>query len=155
MARMFVPDRSFLPSLMFVGKDRIPPLIGEPKSALLGQALVLLTNIRLGFKGLHWSNALALLIFENCGLKKFYNFTWVSSSLGHKHQTRLERPARDKHSSLFGLFVSYNENEEFGLIFTGKAGAYPSGEPDGTSLAGKYKTRSTMTRSNKQYTPKL
>ncbi len=27
-------------------------------------------------------------------------FSWISSSLTHKHQTRLERPARGKHSSL-------------------------------------------------------
>ncbi len=33
----------------------------------------------------------------------------IGSSLTHKHYTRLERFAKDKHSSLFGPFVSYEE----------------------------------------------
>ncbi len=32
-------------------------------------------------------------------------FTWVGSSLTHKHQTMLEKLARDKHSSLLRKFV--------------------------------------------------
>ncbi len=47
---MFVPGRLFQPSLMFVGKDR------SLKGASLGQAPTLLTNIRLGWKGLPGAN---------------------------------------------------------------------------------------------------
>ncbi len=35
-------------------------------------------------------------------------FTWVGSCLALKHQTRLERLARGKHSSLFQKFVTYS-----------------------------------------------
>jgi hypothetical protein len=34
----------------------------------------------------------------------------VGSGLNRKHQTRLEMPAWNKHSSLLGLFASYEEN---------------------------------------------
>jgi hypothetical protein len=35
--------------------------------------------------------------------------TFVCFGLLHKHWTRLERLARDKHSSLIGTFLSYDE----------------------------------------------
>jgi hypothetical protein len=37
--------------------------------------------------------------------------SWVDSGITHKHLTRLERPARNKHSSLLGPFVSYKGNK--------------------------------------------
>ncbi len=37
------------------------------------------------------------------------SFTWVRSSLICKHQTRLERLARDKHSSLLQKSVNYGQ----------------------------------------------
>ena len=36
-------------------------------------------------------------------------FAWVYSSLTRKHYIELERPARNKYSSLLGLFVNYEE----------------------------------------------
>ncbi len=38
-------------------------------------------------------------------------FTRVSSSLTGKHQTRLERPAMNKHTSLMGPLISRKENK--------------------------------------------
>jgi hypothetical protein len=38
-------------------------------------------------------------------------FSLIVSVLTRKHYTRLERLARDKHSSFFEPFVSYKENE--------------------------------------------
>jgi hypothetical protein len=38
-------------------------------------------------------------------------FTQVSSDQIHKHWTRLESPARNKHACLLGLFMSYEENK--------------------------------------------
>jgi hypothetical protein len=35
----------------------------------------------------------------------------LSPCLTHKHESRLERPARDKHSSLLGTFVIYDHNK--------------------------------------------
>jgi hypothetical protein len=40
-------------------------------------------------------------------------FTRLGFGLIQKHLTRLERPARSKHSSLLGPFVSYKENKVF------------------------------------------
>jgi hypothetical protein len=37
-----------------------------------------------------------------------YYFTRVSSNLTRKSKTRLERPARDKHSNLVCTFVNYS-----------------------------------------------
>ncbi len=39
-----------------------------------------------------------------------HSFTWVGTGLTCKHKTGLERPARKKHSSLLGSFVSCKEN---------------------------------------------
>jgi hypothetical protein len=44
----FVLGRPFHPSLMFVGKIRVPPYREQLKGASPSQALALLTNIRLG-----------------------------------------------------------------------------------------------------------
>ncbi len=38
-------------------------------------------------------------------------FTQVGSGLTRKHKTRLERPAKEKHSCSFGPFISYKEIE--------------------------------------------
>ncbi len=37
-------------------------------------------------------------------------FTWEGSGLTRKHYIRLESGARNKHSSLSGLFIIYEEN---------------------------------------------
>ncbi len=37
-------------------------------------------------------------------------FTWIGSSLPQKHQTRQERHAREKPSSLLQIFINYNQN---------------------------------------------
>jgi hypothetical protein len=37
-------------------------------------------------------------------------FTWVGCNLTDKHSTKLERLNSDKHSSIFGPIVSYEEN---------------------------------------------
>jgi hypothetical protein len=44
-------------------------------------------------------------------------FNWVGSSLTHKHLTRLEKLARDKHSSLLLKFVNYRR-KKFYIIDT-------------------------------------
>ncbi len=36
---------------------------------------------------------------------------WLAPGLIHKHYTRLERPARDKHSSLVQTFVNYGRKK--------------------------------------------
>ncbi len=69
---MFVPGKPFQLSLMFVGKTRSLPYRGAPESLpkptqvkhlsgapLYGNLLALPTNIRLGWKGLSGTNALA------------------------------------------------------------------------------------------------
>jgi hypothetical protein len=48
-----------------------------------------------------------ILFLSKAGIYLF----WVSSSLTHKHLTRLERPAGDKHCSLFCPFKSYKERK--------------------------------------------
>jgi len=45
----------------------------------------------------------------------------VGSDLTHKQITKLERPARDKHSRLFGPFVSFKEKKFYN---TGPGGMY-------------------------------
>ncbi len=42
-------------------------------------------------------------------------FTQVVSILTHKHQTKLERSARDKHSSLLRTFVKYNHKKFYNI----------------------------------------
>jgi len=42
-------------------------------------------------------------------------FTWLSSSLAYKQQTRLERLARDKHSSLLQKFVIYVQKKVYSI----------------------------------------
>jgi hypothetical protein len=42
-------------------------------------------------------------------------FTWVGSGLTFKHKTRLERLARDKHSSLLRKSVNYDVKSFIGL----------------------------------------
>ncbi len=54
-ARAFVPGKPFQPSLIFVGKAWAYP----SKAPLYGRLLALLTNIRLGWKGLLLENTLA------------------------------------------------------------------------------------------------
>ncbi len=51
------------------------------KGASLGQALALPTNIRLGWKGSAWTNALAFYEVVTYGCKKFYNIGPWSSFL--------------------------------------------------------------------------
>jgi hypothetical protein len=41
-------------------------------------------------------------------------FIWVGSGLTYKHQTRLKRPARNKHSSLLGT-LTYGRKEFFNI----------------------------------------
>jgi hypothetical protein len=40
----------------------------------------------------------------------------VSSGLTHKHKSRLEQPARNKHSSLLGPFICYEKNKVFLIL---------------------------------------
>ena len=56
---MFVYGKLFQPSLMFVGKAGAYPREERLKVALLGYALALPANIRLGWKSLPGTNALA------------------------------------------------------------------------------------------------
>ncbi len=53
---MFVPGKSFQPSLMFAGKAGAYPSEG---ASLLGRLLASPTNLRLGWKGLPRTNTLA------------------------------------------------------------------------------------------------
>jgi hypothetical protein len=65
----------FQSSLMFSGKAGTYPRVEQPKGALLGKALALPTNSRLGLKGLSRDKHISLLRkFINYELKKFYNF---------------------------------------------------------------------------------
>ncbi len=52
-------------------------------------------------------------------LNQTYCSTCKGSGLTRKYQTRLERPAKDKHSSLFSQFVSYKEKKFYdtGFLF--------------------------------------
>jgi hypothetical protein len=52
---MSVADKPFHSSLMFVVRARVE----HPKGASLGLSAALPTNIRLGWKGLSWTNSLA------------------------------------------------------------------------------------------------
>jgi hypothetical protein len=85
---------------MFVGKARsLPyPRVEHLKGASLRLAPALPSNIRLGWKGLPWTNALAYYEHSKLRRKKFYNI-----------EPRLERPLRDKYSSSLGIFVSYGQ----------------------------------------------
>ncbi len=63
---------------------------------------------------------------------------WYSQALLEKHQTCLEKPARDKHSSLVRKFVNYGR-EEFYIVgpcsfFASGVRAYPSGAREGAPL---------------------
>jgi hypothetical protein len=51
-ARVFVFDKSFQPSLMFVGKAGANHRVEQYKCTHLGRLLAFLTNIGLGWKGL-------------------------------------------------------------------------------------------------------
>ena len=56
---MFVPGKPFQSSLMFVRKGRNLPYSGTLLTLLIGQALALITYIRLGWEGLPGTNDLA------------------------------------------------------------------------------------------------
>jgi hypothetical protein len=70
--------------------------------------VVLLAHIKLGWKGLPITNALAYLT-SSLGRRNFFDETGVpyrvGSGLTCKYKTKLERLAKDKHFSLFGLFI--------------------------------------------------
>jgi hypothetical protein len=68
---VFVPGKSFQPSLMFVGKARAYPSEVPFRCPTLGLALALPTNIRLGWKGLPGTNTLQKSV--NYVSKKFYS----------------------------------------------------------------------------------
>ncbi len=42
-------------------------------------------------------------------------FTWEGSSFTFKDYTRLEIPAKDKHSSLLGTLVNYDEKKFYNI----------------------------------------
>jgi hypothetical protein len=45
--------------------------------------------------------------------------TWVCFNLNYKYGKRLERLARDKHSSLFSFFVGDEEKKVFKILLPG------------------------------------
>jgi hypothetical protein len=47
------------------------------------------------------------LIFAAKARRTLWCSTLIGYDLTHKYQTRLEKRARDKHSSLFGLLISH------------------------------------------------
>ncbi len=57
---------------MFVGKRKSLPRVEHPNVASPGKALALLANIRLGWKGLPWTNTSLLRKLVNYGGKMFY-----------------------------------------------------------------------------------
>ncbi len=79
-------------------------------------------------------------------------FNWVCYSLSNKHQTRQERLARYKHSSLLQRYVNYGRNK-----FAGKTETYPNGAPEkcftwvGYSLTRKHQTRLERLARDKHY----
>ncbi len=63
------------------------------------------------FSSLFMSGPNKLECFSLADLSGLVKCSWVRPKPTCKHSTRLEWPARDKHSSLMGQFVSYEENK--------------------------------------------
>ncbi len=59
LARAFAPGKPFQPSLMFVGEARSLPENGAPERCFTQVGSALPANIRLSWKGLPWTTALA------------------------------------------------------------------------------------------------
>ncbi len=131
-ARAFIADKTFLLSAIMTNSSGFTRLSSQTKTSVIVPSVLdeekKFSNLETRsqcYKTLYVCNLRMILISQSvCPLQAFpaqsnicgvEHHSRVGSCLNHKHQTRLERLARDKHSSLLGSFVNYGRKKLYNI----------------------------------------